>query len=551
MKLQKKSRAIITFFTIFILISSPTVFSINTTKITKNYEKEELPTYFSWRDSCAYDFTSPIKFLNPLPSCEIMALCASIETMVHYKVGYPFGCDLSEAHLFFWSGGNLEWGAYIENALNFLTEYGVPDEDCWPYPKEKKDYPLNTSSKDWKDRTVKIKNWSYLPDEIDEIKKAVINNGPVVAYIDLYKDFLYYISGVYEHSWGHCIGGHWVSIIGFDEDDDYWICENSYGTQWGENGFFKIKYGECGIEKHAITMTDVYGTFPIVYADDNNTLGPWDGSNIHPYQHIQDAINKSHAGWTVFVSNGTYYENIIINKSLNLDGQNPYYTIINGNGRNDVILVNSENVRISGFTIQNSGKNLFDSGLEIRTWDTKGLAIINNNIFESNQIGIYLYWSPNNTIHNNIFTQNNKGLYLWNSYNNIIQNNLIIENNKSGIEFQFSRGRIINNNIKSNEIGIYLNENSYTNLVVYNNIENNSIGILLNNNSKKNRITRNHFIENQKQAFFIRSYPNVWIKNYWSDWPKRLPKRIDGVCGKQFEISFFSFDWLPSPKPLN
>jgi len=103
----------------------------------------------------------------------ICAIVAAIETMVQYKVGYPFGCDLSEAHLFFFSGGNLYWGSYPENDTQFLKDYGVPDEACWPYPIDRYQYPLNTTSPDWQNRTVKITDWYYLPEDINAIKSAL------------------------------------------------------------------------------------------------------------------------------------------------------------------------------------------------------------------------------------------------------------------------------------------------------------------------------------------------------------------------------------------
>jgi len=95
-----------------------------------------LPSNFSWRDIDGVDFTTPIRNQAPFPSCETFAIVAAIETMVQYKVGYPFGCDLSEAHLYFFSGGNTDWGSFPENDTQFLKDYGVPDEACWPYPEE-------------------------------------------------------------------------------------------------------------------------------------------------------------------------------------------------------------------------------------------------------------------------------------------------------------------------------------------------------------------------------------------------------------------------------
>ena len=80
-----------------------------------------LPSYFNWRDIDGVDFTTPIRNQAPFHSCETFAIVGDLETMVQYKVGYPFGCDLSEAHLYFYSGGNLNWGSFPENDTNFLN----------------------------------------------------------------------------------------------------------------------------------------------------------------------------------------------------------------------------------------------------------------------------------------------------------------------------------------------------------------------------------------------------------------------------------------------
>ena len=44
------------------------------------------------------------------------------------------------------------------------------------------------------------------------------------------------------------VGGHIVAVVGYDDAEQYWICKNSWGSEWGENGYFKIKYGECKID---------------------------------------------------------------------------------------------------------------------------------------------------------------------------------------------------------------------------------------------------------------------------------------------------------------
>ncbi|MCK4933540.1 hypothetical protein KAS06_02610, partial [Candidatus Bathyarchaeota archaeon] len=75
------------------------------------------------------------------------------------------------------------------------------------------------------------------------------------------------------------------------------------------------------------------------------------------YTTIQAGINDLATldGHTIFVEQGTYYENVVINKSLSLIGEDRDTTIINGNGTGAVIILTSQNVLLSNFTIMNAG----------------------------------------------------------------------------------------------------------------------------------------------------------------------------------------------------
>lgn len=79
------------------------------------------------------------------------------------------------------------------------------------------------------------------------------NNGSATAAFNVYEDFLTYKSGVYIHTGGGAaLGGHAIKIMGWGVENDipYWLCANSWNTDWGMQGFFKILRGvnECGIE---------------------------------------------------------------------------------------------------------------------------------------------------------------------------------------------------------------------------------------------------------------------------------------------------------------
>ena len=90
----------------------------------------------------------------------------------------------------------------------------------------------------------------------------IYTNGPMETGFDVYNDFFSYSSGIYQHVSGLYAGGHAVKIIGWGNEAgvDYWICANSWGTGWGEQGFFRIRMGECNIDTGVFScLPDVAG----------------------------------------------------------------------------------------------------------------------------------------------------------------------------------------------------------------------------------------------------------------------------------------------------
>jgi cathepsin B len=87
-----------------------------------------------------------------------------------------------------------------------------------------------------------------------QIQQEILTNGPVEAAFSVYADFESYKSGVYRHVTGDYLGGHAIKILGWGVDTTsklpYWLVANSWNTDWGEQGFFRILRGqdECGIE---------------------------------------------------------------------------------------------------------------------------------------------------------------------------------------------------------------------------------------------------------------------------------------------------------------
>ena len=94
--------------------------------------------------------------------------------------------------------------------------------------------------------------------------------------------------------------------------------------------------------KHQPPITQNLGN--ILYVDDDNTNGPWDGTINHPYQYIQDAIQAAQSHDHIYVFNGSYHEHLHITKTLTLEGESNQHTIIDGNYISNVISITAPNV---------------------------------------------------------------------------------------------------------------------------------------------------------------------------------------------------------------
>ena len=99
------------------------------------------------------------------------------------------------------------------------------------------------------------------------------------------------------------------------------------------------------------------------------------GTGPENYTKIQYAIENSSNSDTVFVYNGTYYENVYIDKSIDLIGENKDTTIVDGSGTDKVIHAVASEVYISGFSLQNSGTSFYDSGIFVQNTN-KGSSVV-------------------------------------------------------------------------------------------------------------------------------------------------------------------------------
>ena len=108
-------------------------------------------------------------------------------------------------------------------------------------------------NKTWKQDKHYAKHVYSIDNDEETIMRELYENGPVESAISVYEDFMAYKGGVYHHVTGKFMGGHAIRLVGWGETEDgtkYWTLANSWNTDWGEDGFFRILRGvnEVGVE---------------------------------------------------------------------------------------------------------------------------------------------------------------------------------------------------------------------------------------------------------------------------------------------------------------
>lgn len=218
------------------------------------------------------------------------------------------------------------------------------------------------------------------------------------------------------------------------------------------------------------------------------------------YAGIQEAIDapETVSGHTILVDAGRHYENLVINKSISIIGENRHTTIIDGRTGfpwvDTVIYISANGVTLAGFTIR-GGKPYCQS------------------------LGIKMT-SDRNNISNNLIIHNRKGIWVLGSFYNLISNNGFLSNDDEALWLT----------------------GSFNNTIIGNTFSNGYCGILL-EDSRKNKIFHNNFINNTKHAMSRSpTNVNVWDDahpsggNYWSGYT-RVDLDYDGIGDSPHTLS--------------
>lgn len=303
----------------------------------------------------------------------------------------------------------------------------------------------------------------------------------------------------------------------------------------------------------ALVLTSVIGAWSVeknLSTDLNNLTQASSRGKIivvpKDFASIQSAINAANDGDIVFVDSGTYYENIVLNKSISLLGAGYSETIVDANRTSHVITVSSSNAVVAGFTFQNGGFPIpAYCGVKIDNVDN---VTVSDNFISGNFVGIRLgdlqRGSNGNIVRNNIITKNRYGIFADHTNETLFYGNVVTENSWNGIEIAY-RGR---NTLQANNI-------SYN--MAY------GLEIVSNTPSLYNRIFHNNFVNNTLKVS-VSNLPQIWDDgypnggNYWSDYnaideysgPDQNEPGSDGIADQPWVIDSNKHDRYPLAAPF-
>jgi parallel beta-helix repeat protein len=283
------------------------------------------------------------------------------------------------------------------------------------------------------------------------------------------------------------------------------------------------------------------------------------GSGPNNYTKIQDAIDNASDGDTVFVydDSSPYLENIVVDTSISLIGEDKETTVIDGADIGNGVNLTADYVTVKGFTIQNCNR----SGICL---SSNHNSIIDNILIE-NQYGIAIDMknlSANLSLsqgHNTIIN-NGGGIFLVGQWNNTIRGNIISQTEFGIMLMAAANNNISFNSISENEIGVWIwmsyNTMMYRNNVAYNG--NFGVGTIF---TSADKILQNNFIGNNRSALSSQSFlykikmlkmkfnfpirRNIWNENYWDE-PRSIPYMIPGLLKIKFWV-----DWHPAQEPYD
>ncbi len=301
------------------IISPSPIFSRKPAEIQPTTISASSPNKFDWRSFEGSNWITPVKDQVSCGGCWAFTVTGIAEASININLDdNDYDIDLSEQDLiscdhlcydgYTWPGIGCQSGCdggYLDLTFDYLKNTGIVRESCFPFTSSGgSNGDCNDKCEGWEDELVKA-DYSQVSASKNAVKAAIADYGPVTAKMVICNDFdgseeVYsHDENVWEdescwHDGGdgyYYLNWHGVDIVGYDETSDYWICKNSWGTGFGDDGFFKISFSNSVYDFNSWVdnlendgdsrVFFLYDSYYITNTDIDDD-GVWDGTDNCP-----------------------------------------------------------------------------------------------------------------------------------------------------------------------------------------------------------------------------------------------------------------------------
>uniref|UniRef100_A0A8C0FS30 Dipeptidyl peptidase 1 n=1 Tax=Bubo bubo TaxID=30461 RepID=A0A8C0FS30_BUBBB len=230
-----------------------------------------LPESWDWRNVSGVNYVSPVRNQGSCGSCYAFSSMGMLEARIRILTNntqkpifspqqvvscsqYSQGCDGGFPYLI---------------AGKYVQDFGVVEEDCFPYTAQDSPCTFKRSCYHYYTSEYHYVGGFYGGCNEALMKLELVLHGPMAVAFEVYNDFMLYKEGIYHHTGLQDdfnpfeLTNHAVLLVGYGTDpnsgEKFWIVKNSWGTSWGEDGYFRIRRGtdECAIESIAVAATPI------------------------------------------------------------------------------------------------------------------------------------------------------------------------------------------------------------------------------------------------------------------------------------------------------